>query len=303
MKWRRMRKLYILVASLVMLVSLSNAQDHGNHGSGEMGGSMPIVGPDVTIRFEAMIGDRPAACGMVYQNVGEGASTMSLLDYRFYVSNVRLVNSNGDEVPVELTQDGRWQYENVALLDFEDGTGGCNEVGNPDMNDKIVGTVPEGEYTALKFDLGLPFELNHLDTTTAPAPLNVPALWWNWQFGYKYARIDMQTPNGATPAFLIHLGATGCVADNGNTPPTEPCTFSNIPTITLENFSAVQNFVVADLGALLNTVNVDAGIPQPPGCMSMQEDTDCLNVFTNFGLSLETGTINESSSQAFFRVQ
>ena len=70
-------------------------------------------------------------------------------------------------------QDGLWQYENVALLDFEDKTGGCRDVGTVETNAQVVGTVPEGDYTGLTFDLGVPFELNHIDASTAPSPLNV----------------------------------------------------------------------------------------------------------------------------------
>jgi uncharacterized repeat protein (TIGR04052 family) len=256
-------------------------------------------GVDITIHFAAEVNGKPATCGLTYAGVGTGGTDISLNDFRFYVSNVRLVNTEGEEVPVELTQDGLWQYENIALLDFEDGSGGCSEAGNPETNTKVVGKVHEGEYTAIIFDLGLPFELNHLDTTTAPTPLNVPAMWWNWQYGYKFVRIDLLTASTELPAWFIHLGSTGCEATDGNTAPTEACSFPNVNTIRLEDFNAAQNFVVADLNGLLQTVNLGENTPEPPGCMSLPDDPDCASLMPAFGINLDGSLLD---TQSFFRV-
>jgi uncharacterized repeat protein (TIGR04052 family) len=299
----KIRVLTIVAALMLFMLTfgLAVAQDDG-HGGTMMSG-LPTVGPDVTIRFAAMVGSRPATCGMIYDGLGTENSTVSLTDFRFYVSNVRLVNAAGEEVPVELTQDGLWQYQNVALLDFEDGTSMCSDAGNADMNDKVVGTVPEGEYTGMVFDLGVPFELNHLDTTTAPAPLNIPAMWWNWQAGYKFVRIDMQTPASQTPAWFVHLGSTGCQSADGSTPPTEPCSNPNMTTVRFAEFSPVHNFVVADAAGLLAGVNLNESAPQPPGCMSGPEDPDCATLFPGFGLDVATGAVSTDNPQSFFRAE
>lgn len=303
-----MKKALFLIGAVVALLmsglGVVLAQDHGDgHGGMVMPVNLPTVGPDVTIRFAANVGSAPAACGMIYTGQGAEGSTLSLNDYRFYVSNVRLMNAAGEEVPVELAQDGLWQYANVALLDFEDGSGLCGDIGNADLNNKVVGTVPEGDYTGLVFDLGLPFELNHLDTTSAPAPLNIPAMWWNWQYGYKFVRIDMQTTNSDSPAWFIHLGSTGCNSADGNTPPDEPCSNPNVATVRFDTFNPVQNFVVADLSALLAGVDLNANVPMPPGCMSGPDDPDCTGLFPGFGLNLATGVVDAELAQTFFRVE
>lgn len=296
-----MRRLAAIL--MLMLVAGAVSAQHGDgHGGTMPAANLPVVGPDVTIRFAATVGSMPAACGMIYEGVGTAHSTISLNDYRFYVSNVRLINEAGEEVAVALTQDGQWQYANVALLDFEDGTGLCSDAGNAELNTKIVGTVPEGVYTGLAFDLGVPFELNHLDTITAPAPLNIPAMWWNWQVGYKFVRIDMQTPHGETPAWFIHLGSTGCASPDSNTAPTEPCSNPNVATVRFATFDAVRNVVVADAAALLAGVNLDASVPMPPGCMAGPSDPDCVGLFPAFGLDLATGAPAETA-QSFFRVE
>lgn len=144
----------------------------------------------VTIRFAAKVGDLPFSCGSNYR-LGQPATNQTLSDFRFYISDVALIDETGKTVPVTLEQDGKWQHQTVALLDFENKTGACTN-GTVEMRDRIVGTVPKGNYTGLKFSLGIPFDLNHEDATLASSPLNLTGLWWNWRLGYKFARIDLQ---------------------------------------------------------------------------------------------------------------
>lgn len=300
---KRLMSLAWAAALMLLVVGTAAAQETGDNGhGGMMGGAMPMVGPDVTIRFAAMVGERPAACGIIYDGVGTAESSLSLNDYRFFVSNVRLITAAGEEVAVELAQDGLWQYADVALLDFEDGTGPCGETGTAEMNTRVIGSVPAGEYTSIAFNLGVPFELNHLDTATAPAPLNIPAMWWNWRGGYKFVRIDLQTPQSQTPQWFIHLGSTGCSSPDNSSAPTEACANPNLSAVRLEGFSPLHNFVVADLNGLLASVNLNESVPMPPGCMSGTEDTDCAGLFPGFGLDLATGQNSEPNAQTFFHV-
>ncbi|MDX2170158.1 MAG: MbnP family protein, partial [Deltaproteobacteria bacterium] len=95
----------------------------------------------VAIQFKAMVGDQAFACGTAYSGIGTANSQIVPADFRFYVSNLRLVSRTGAEVPVALEQDGIWQYQNVALLDFEDGSGPCAN-GNTATNSVVKGTVP-----------------------------------------------------------------------------------------------------------------------------------------------------------------
>lgn len=101
----------------------------------------------VTIRFAAKVGDVPFSCGSNYR-LGQPATNQTLSDFRFYVSDVALIDETGKTVPVTLEQDGKWQYQTVALLDFENKTGACTN-GTVEMRDRIVGTVPKGNYTGV----------------------------------------------------------------------------------------------------------------------------------------------------------
>ena len=104
---------------------------------------------------------------------------------------------------------------------------------------------------AIVFDLGVPFALNHQDVTVAASPLNLPPMWWNWQGGYKFVRVDMKTDAEATAgAWFIHLGSTGCAAENQATPPTTACARPNLAEIRLDGFDPATSVVVADLATL-----------------------------------------------------
>ncbi|MEM8505850.1 MAG: MbnP family copper-binding protein [Cyanobacteria bacterium P01_D01_bin.1] len=151
----------------------------------------PMDSQMVTIQFEGTVGDEAFACGETYQ-LGTAESMVTPLDFRFYVSEVALLDAEGNEVPLVLEQDNLWQHQNVALIDFEDKTGACAN-GTTQTRGQVVGAVPPGEYNGLKFTLGVPFALNHIDSTLAPSPLNLTSMWWNWNFGYKFARFDFET--------------------------------------------------------------------------------------------------------------
>ncbi|MFD2265017.1 MbnP family copper-binding protein [Lacibacterium aquatile] len=273
----------------------------------------------VEIRFAAKVGDQPFICGNSYPGIGTSASTVKPSDFRFYVSEIALLKADGSAVPVKLTQDKKWQHRNVALLDFEGKNDGCKG-GTAEVNDRAVGTVPEGAYTGIAFTLGLPFELNHADSTIADSPLNLTGLFWSWFSGYKFLRIDMETTGGAggmahgsgkDRGFVVHLGSTACKAkgamamsgghaghgSHGQTGMRAPesCANPNRPRVTLTGFDPAKSTIVADLRTLLSDTNVDTNQPNTPlGCLASADDSDCTGIFAALGL---TGT------QRFFRAE
>jgi uncharacterized repeat protein (TIGR04052 family) len=149
---------------------------------------------EIAINFAAYVGEEEFVCGKSYQGVGTEESTVTPTDFRFYVSNVALIDQEGNAVPLKLVQDGKWQYQNTALLDFEDGKSACDN-GTAEIKTTVVGTIPQGDYQSLQFTLGVPQNLNHEDAAIAPSPLNLTSMWWNWQGGYKFLRVDLTTEN------------------------------------------------------------------------------------------------------------
>ena len=255
----------------------------------------------VTIQFAAKVGTEAATCRTEpYTGLGTSTSEATIDDLRFYVSNIRL-RSGSEEVPLTLTQDGKWQYMDVALLDFEDGTNGCATNGNADLNDRVVGTVPPGDYDGIVFDLGVPFELNHADITEVPSPLNVGAMYWAWALGRKFLRVDLVVGEGA---WHVHLGSGQCNTTSPTTPPETACARPNLPQISLSSFDPETSVLVFDVAALVATsdLTVNTGAP---GCQSFPDDTgDCTPLFPTLGLSFETGACEgDCSGQSAFRAE
>lgn len=170
---------------------------------------------EVAIDFAAYVGEEEFICGESYEGVGTGESTITPTDFRFYVSNIALIDEEGNAVPLELEQDGKWQYQNIALLDFEDGTSACDN-GTAEINTTVFGAVPEGDYQSLQFTLGVPKNLNHEDAAIAPSPLNLTSMWWNWQGGYKFLRVDMETDRELANASTTTSQTTHSQGGHGN---------------------------------------------------------------------------------------
>ncbi len=249
----------------------------------------------VEINFAAMVGEEPFACGNSYEGIGLSAATMTPSDFRFYVHNVRLITADGREVPVLLDQDGIWQFEDLALLDFEDKQAPCNN-GTTQTNSAVRGMVPPGAYNGVRFTLGVPFHLNHQDVAVAESPLVLTSMFWNWQGGYKFIRID-----DATDLVRVHLGSTGCVTDAPNS--VVSCGRPNRGEIYLPEFDPETDTIVADLAALLadNDITVNQQ-DTPPGCMAGPTDSDCGPMLQNLGVNFENG-LPDPSRQTFFSVR
>jgi len=253
----------------------------------------------VTITFKAVVGDEELACGRSYKDIGTTKSTITPRDFRFYVHNVRLVDDAGQEVPVDLVQDDKWQLDNVALLDFEDGSGSCRN-GTPDRNARVTGTVPSGRaLRGLRFTLGVPFEKNHTDLTKMPPPLNLTALAWVWNAGRKFARLDFSS-TGVPRGYAIHLGSTGCKPDDTQTTIPTSCSEPNRLEVQFPTFDTSKDVIVADLASLLSRSNVDEAGKMMSGCMSGPRTAACGPLFANLGLPFPG---QETRPQTFFRAE
>lgn len=292
----------------------------------------------VTIEFAGQVGEAAFACGETY-SLGTEATPVTALDFRFYVSQVALLDAAGNEVPLVLQQDGRWQHQDIALIDFEDRSGACAN-GTPEVRTQVVGSVPAGDYTGLTFTMGVPFGLNHIDSTLAPSPLNLTSMWWNWNAGYKFARIDLMPMmdtaqakqseaaqiaaghgdgehdaehggaghggeghgaghSASAQAFNIHVGSVGCQMDATEAPVV--CRIPNRTEVVLTDFDLTEDVVVADLAALVSNTNLSENQENTAsGCMSSPQDSDCAGIMQSLGLPFNDQPVSE---QKFFTVE
>lgn len=283
------------------------------------------TGSPSVLRFEARIGSELFSCSRAYQGLGKTKVAIEPLDFRLYVHDVRLVSEDGSEVPFVLTPDGKWQTRDVALLDFEDRTGTCVN-GNADLNGELRGVAPPGKYKGVKLRLGVPFSLNHADVASAAPPLNVSSLFWSWNGGYKFARVDARVKGlagmdggtggmgdggmggmdggmdhgGEANVFNIHLGSTMCAGEPAQGSPITSCGRPNRGEILLTGFDPLAKAIVIDLAALTADSDLSRNGGGAPGCMSGDDDPECPSILERLGVDPSTGEAN-AARQTFFR--
>ncbi|HEY8259907.1 MAG TPA: MbnP family copper-binding protein, partial [Methylosinus sp.] len=235
-------------------------------------------------------------------DLGTGRLPAKLDQARLYVYGFALIDGKGRRTPVALAQND-WQYADVALLDFKDARGGnaaCTP-GNPAKNTTVVGTAPQGAYVGLEFSVGAPVEaivdgksvsINHSNVETAPPPLDISGMAWNWQAGRRFVTIEVIPPapvikpdGSKSRTWMVHIGSTGC---KGNPASGEivSCAHENRFPVVFDRFDAKTQRVELDLTKLLaeSDITIDKG--GAVGCMAALDDPDCPAVFRALGLNL-----------------
>jgi uncharacterized repeat protein (TIGR04052 family) len=235
------------------------------------------------LEFDVVFGAQPFRCGGSYPGAGASASTVEPRDIRFYVYDVAVVDAAGQAVALDLVEDGQWQRDGVALLDFVDDTGLC-ATGDTATNLTVRGRGAPIDVAAVRFTIGLPEALNHIDAARAATPFNDPGMWWSWTGGFKYMRIDAKTAGNDN--WYIHMGATGC---EGTPEQGIACAFGNRATVTVTGVNPDAPRVVLDMQALYAGNDLDAPIDFMSdfvnGCMAFPGDPECPSVFSGLGLT------------------
>lgn len=256
----------------------------------------------VAISFALTADGKDVGCGAPLTNIGSGHLPAKLTEARFYVYGVKLIDGKGARTPVALTQSD-WQYADVALLDFKDARGGnapCSEA-NPAKNTAIVGVAPRASYVGLEFSVGAPVEsvidgktvqINHSNVETAPPPLDISGMAWNWQAGRRFFAFEVVPPSlviktdgSKSRTWMVHLGSTGCKG-NPATGEIVSCAHENRFTVSFDRFDQKKQRINLDLSALLKNSDILADKGGAVGCMSALDDPECPAVFEALGLNL-----------------
>lgn len=269
---------------------------------------------DVALEFGAYSGTTAVKCATPVVGLGSGNVTAQVKDFRFYVSNVRLVRADGSEQALTLGANDAWNLtsgnDRVTMIDLEDATGSCAG-GTPATNTLVKGTVPAGSYVGVKFTMGVPFAMNHSDYAAAQQPLDSQAMAWSWQSGRKFAKIEVTDPAGATgtwtaKTFNVHLGSTACTG-NPASGQTVSCAVPNRMEVALASFDPATQKIAVDLQALLSGTDITVNQAGAAGCMSGGTDPECPNVFKSLAIDWKadgTGSglpIAGGASQTLFR--
>lgn len=280
-----------------------------------------LTDQSITVNFAAKVADQDFNdnCTGKYATVGTGTGSgdeYKIEDYRMYIYDVHVHDPILGELDVELDQDGQWQHDNVALLDFESAHDATNPASDPasectgtyETNTRIVGTVDADvdlTDTQICFEVGVPFQYNHLDKDAAstPSPLNAPGMMWVWKNGHKFIRVDgFGDPDGANEKFVLHLGSQGdCqmqVMSDPNSPPSAACSVPNTFEACISNFNVDTDSITVDVADVFAANDVSTnlgGVNNKPGCQSFPGDDDCAEVFPRLGLEYSTSNYGNAT--------
>jgi uncharacterized repeat protein (TIGR04052 family) len=283
---------------------------------------------DISIAFDLVNGTMPVRCGqsislanITYDHSTNkaispevGQQTMGqLIDTRFYISNVMLIDAAGNKTPMVLTENEN-QSKGVSLLDFGYNTASSGVTCSTSIYTSLIGKVKPGTYTGVEMTLGVPIRsadmatsLNHSnlsDTTNTPLPLQSTGLGWSWQSGRKFTKIEFLPVTDITYGsgtkkvayWPVHLGSTGCSGDPVKGSETT-CTNPNRVGIELNSFNASTQKVALDVAALFAKSDVTyESTGAPPGCMSSANDAECPAIFSQLGLNFATGLTSVDST-------
>jgi len=204
---------------------------------------------------------------------------------QFFIHNVEVKTSeNGWQAWSMVTNSN--QTSNVALIGEV-----CNEKSEQsywqvelEPLDKTVA------YTDIRFTLGVPFELNHLNPLTQPSPLNDSSMFWGWQGGHKFMRAELFSDNDD---WLFHLGSTGCKALSPVRAPKNECLYPNRMLVSLP-FTKQNKTIGFDLEMLIR----DVELTRKNSCQSAIDEDSCKVLFKNLDMNT-----NKSGISRMFKAQ
>lgn len=187
-------------------------------------------------------------------------TTWAIDNFALYVSNPA-VRIDGKWQSVSFTEN-EWQTGKVALLKYHPSCG-KKKAGNTqlqiDVSEKLMQLA-----TNLRFTIGLPFEENHANPLTQPSPLNDSSMFWSWQAGHKFMRLDIHNAEQPSQTWSYHLGSVGCESESAMRPPEKACKFTNRVEMILPMTQLDWELDLAlSVPVMLSQVN----LPETEGCM------------------------------------
>lgn len=224
----------------------------------------------MTLPIKLMWGEQELNCNQALPELPQ----WRLENIQFYLSQFK---NNGR--PIYLVQDGHLtQQKNLALLGSD-----CRSDGQWQI--VFEHTLEPGEFS---FNLGVPFKQNHQVPLKSQSPLNQSDMFWTWQMGHKFFRLDLtkheskKRETEPQTGWQFHLGSTGCKSASVMRAPAKECEHPNRPKFTL-NYQG-DNSLVLDLAPLLSETLNNQKITQD-SCMSDPYTLICRELLPRIGIN------------------
>ena len=164
-----MKSVQLVLISFILSVPLvSTAQ------SGKATGITELV-------ITPMVGNKPLYIDSTYSTPDPAGIKYTLKKLKFFISDIAFAPATGKEVSITSEK-----FKNgVYLIDFQESN---FDAGHGKQSYKIEFKLPQGQYSDIRFNIGVPRSLNHQDPTVAPPPLDVAKadMYWAWNSGYIF---------------------------------------------------------------------------------------------------------------------
>jgi len=239
------------------------------------------------VKFNVSYENQELSCDVSFKHLNK---QWELQQLQFFISDISLKNKQGNWHSW-LMKKNNHQSHNVALIGEQ-----CGDIKSTfnEWGIALSEQVNIHDFSAIKFTLGVPFALNHLNPLTQPSPLNDSSMFWVWQTGHKFLRLELKN---ADENWLFHLGSTGCKAPSAVRSPRNECLYPNrveveltLPTQQKNKQSdseqsikqqAIKSFDVnIDLAKLLNGLALNRNT----FCQSSSTNEYCKPLFSSLGL-------------------
>ena len=200
------------------------------------------------------------------QSFSADENTWQIGQIQFFISQLELQNQQGEWQKIALLTSAE-QVHDVALLGVN-----CRSQQAGNWQIKFNSPIDLNAYKKARFSLGVPFELNHLNPLTQSSPLNVSSMFWVWQTGHKFARIELENQHDD---WLFHLGSVGCQSPSVMRSPQNACRYPNLFSVEVELNDTKQ--IYFDLEAL--TANIQ--LSSTTSCQSEHDNPSCQQLFNH----------------------
>ncbi|RYZ60006.1 MAG: hypothetical protein EOP07_02210 [Proteobacteria bacterium] len=167
-----------------------------NSSNGGASVTAPVVGtetaaPDtaplpLAVNFQAVVGSEDLKC---FDKSNEMlAKGQIFTDFRLFLSNLSFVSDKGEEVRINLDIDANssnlqfvdQDKNSIALLNYLDPSCASSDA-TKKLKSAINGQLPPGNYTAITFQIGLPYPSMDPRLAAIPAALAPSDMGWMWE--------------------------------------------------------------------------------------------------------------------------
>jgi hypothetical protein len=178
-------KLYSLFMIAFVAIAVSSCNDDETTPSTNNGPTTYNSG-DVGLNFENIAGSVFLDPTGATNYVNASAETFSVTNFRYYISNVKLIKEDGSKYEVP---------NSYFLINANDTNSLLAELTD----------IPGGKYTGVEYMIGVDSARNVSGAQTgALDPAN--GMFWSWSTGYIFMKLEGQSSASSNNSFVYHIG-------------------------------------------------------------------------------------------------